>query len=81
MIADPGDRFEKELSQGERGFTRVEGYRYGDPVGKGDRLPLEELRLYVGNPDGNCWLFERGNVRSFFHYFCVFGHDFHVAFR
>ena len=29
----------KEFSQGERGFTRVEGYRYGDPAGRGDRLP------------------------------------------
>ena len=33
------DRFEKEFSQGERGFMRVEGYRYGDPAGRGDRLP------------------------------------------
>lgn len=36
-----GDRFEKEFSQGERGFTRVEGDRYGDPAGRGDRLPWE----------------------------------------
>ena len=39
------------------------------------------FRLYVGGPDGDCLLLERGGIRGIFYCFRVFEYGFHVAFR